>query len=125
MSNNMLCVPTQPHFDAVSDASTDGDLEYQDFSIYNATPKHKNINSPMKSNEKVKTSLCRKFCEKGYCPYGNKCQFAHGVAELRCVTDEHKYKTKKCISYSKNGYCQYGPRCNFLHQTSTQAINGN
>lgn len=39
------------------------------------------------SNGKMKTSLCKKFTETGHCPYGNKCQFAHGVAELRCVAD--------------------------------------
>lgn len=29
-------------------------------------------------NTKAKSSLCRNFTEKGSCPYGNKCQFAHG-----------------------------------------------
>lgn len=29
-------------------------------------------------NTKAKSSLCRNFMEKGTCPYGNKCQFAHG-----------------------------------------------
>ena len=32
-------------------------------------------------NAKVKSSLCRNFMEKGSCPYGSKCQFAHGPSE--------------------------------------------
>jgi len=27
---------------------------------------------------KLKTSLCRNFIESSFCPYGEKCQFAHG-----------------------------------------------
>lgn len=53
--------------------------------------------------------------ESGYCPYGKKCQFAHGVGELKCYYEENKYKTKNCSSFSKKSYCIYGPRCNFMH----------
>lgn len=31
------------------------------------------------SNNKVKTSLCKKWAEFGTCPYLHKCQFAHGI----------------------------------------------
>ena len=27
---------------------------------------------------KEKSELCKKFMEKGHCPYGSKCKFAHG-----------------------------------------------
>lgn len=30
-------------------------------------------------NNKVKTSLCKKWAEFGTCPYLHKCQFAHGI----------------------------------------------
>ncbi|GFR39779.1 hypothetical protein Agub_g264 [Astrephomene gubernaculifera] len=30
-----------------------------------------------------KTRLCEKFMNLGYCPYGDKCTFAHGMEELR------------------------------------------
>lgn len=29
-------------------------------------------------NSKAKSSLCRNYMQKGNCPYGTKCQFAHG-----------------------------------------------
>ena len=68
-------------------------------------------------NSKVKSSLCRNFSEFGICPYGLKCQFAHGLEELRC-NNEHSssYKTKPCNSFTKKNYCRYGYRCNFSHK---------
>lgn len=32
-----------------------------------------------KDKVKYKTELCKTFSEKGYCPYGRKCRFAHGL----------------------------------------------
>ena len=43
---------------------------------------------------------------KGLCPYGNKCQFAHGTEELRCNTDQQMaYKTRYCHSYLNKDFC--------------------
>ena len=28
-----------------------------------------------------KTKLCKKFSATGYCPYGNRCQFIHDIAD--------------------------------------------
>lgn len=70
-------------------------------------------------NTKAKSSLCRNFMEKGVCPYGNKCQFAHGPSELKCNTDNQmSYKTRTCHAFARKGYCSYGSRCNFLHHQS-------
>merc|ERR1739838_1231367 len=35
------------------------------------------------NTSRYKTELCRPFSEHGTCKYGEKCQFAHGQAELR------------------------------------------
>ncbi|KAJ2161072.1 hypothetical protein GGF46_001743 [Coemansia sp. RSA 552] len=35
------------------------------------------------SNPLYKTKMCQRFSELGECPYGEKCQFAHGDDELR------------------------------------------
>lgn len=77
--------------------------------MLNYSPKNNIVKS------KVKTSLCKKWAETNSCPYGFKCQFAHGIEELRCNVDENSYKTKPCIAFFKKGYCQYGNRCNFSH----------
>ena len=49
------------------------------------------------------------------CKYGEKCQFAHGFAELRTVNRHPKYKTDMCRTYHSVGFCPYGPRCHFIH----------
>jgi hypothetical protein len=61
-----------------------------------------------------KTELCRSN-EQGHCAYGEKCQFAHGIEELRTAHRPHNYKTKHCKSFSSNGRCAYGIRCRFIH----------
>ncbi|EQC37060.1 hypothetical protein SDRG_05287 [Saprolegnia diclina VS20] len=63
-----------------------------------------------------KTELCKRFSEYGSCRYGAKCQFAHGMPELRHVLRHPKYKTTKCKSYWGSGHCPYGSRCRFIHE---------
>lgn len=64
---------------------------------------------------RYKTEMCRPFEEHGYCKYGDKCQFAHGIHELRTVSRHPKYKTELCRTYHTVGFCAYGTRCHFLH----------
>jgi len=64
---------------------------------------------------RYKTELCRPFEETGECRYGNKCQFAHGMNELRSLNRHPKYKTEFCRTYHTTGFCSYGQRCNFIH----------
>lgn len=37
----------------------------------------------IKDHQTYKTVLCKTFEKTGSCPYGDKCQFAHGRGELR------------------------------------------
>jgi butyrate response factor len=62
-----------------------------------------------------KTELCNKWEETGACPYGHKCQFAHGVAELRTVIRHPRYKTQVCRMVLACEPCPYGHRCHFRH----------
>lgn len=69
-------------------------------------------------SDKVKSQLCKRFMEKGYCPYEKRCKFAHGSHELRKNHEVNsKYKTKECGSFAELHYCVYGDRCNFIHPT--------
>lgn len=44
---------------------------------------------------KEKLELCKKFINYGFCPYKNKCKFAHGSHELRKDNRQNSlYKTK-------------------------------
>lgn len=52
-------------------------------SASNAPPAKKKVNTKL-----YKTNLCRTFSKTGSCPYGGKCQFAHGEEELRPIPPE-------------------------------------
>lgn len=63
-----------------------------------------------------KTELCSTFQRSGTCPYGSKCQFAHGEHELKAVDRGSKWRSKPCANWSKTGSCRYGNRCCFKHE---------
>ncbi|OQR68718.1 hypothetical protein BIW11_12729 [Tropilaelaps mercedesae] len=67
------------------------------------------------NSSRYKTELCRPFEENGTCKYGDKCQFAHGLEELRSLARHPKYKTELCRTFHTTGLCPYGPRCHFIH----------
>ena len=64
---------------------------------------------------KYKTELCNAWEERGWCRYGERCQFAHGAAELRAVERHPQYKSRPCRAFWTDGLCTYGPRCKFAH----------
>ena len=65
---------------------------------------------------KYRTELCKNFELTGSCKYGNKCDYAHGLQDLRKTNQSnHSFKIKKCKSFFTNGYCPYGIRCQFSH----------
>nr|KAF6389520.1 ZFP36 ring finger protein like 1 [Myotis myotis] len=49
-------------------------------------PTQKQPGSGQVNSSRYKTELCRPFEENGACKYGDKCQFAHGIHELRSLT---------------------------------------
>ena len=67
------------------------------------------------TGSRYKTELCRPFQESGTCKYGDRCQFAHGVEEIRPLVRHPKYKTELCRTFHSTGFCPYGPRCHFVH----------
>lgn len=79
--------------------------------------------APAKFYIKEKSELCKKFMEKGSCPYGYKCKFAHGSQELRQNNSQNcKYKTKECQTFFMQSHCKYGERCNFIHSKKTPVL---
>lgn len=74
------------------------------------------MNKKKKNDPKYKTELCKSFRDTNFCPYGNRCRFAHGKSELFIkALETNKYKLKECNSFKENGFCLYGSRCNFKH----------
>lgn len=78
--------------------------------------------STMANSSRYKTELCRPFEENGTCKYGDKCQFAHGMHELRQLTRHPKYKTELCRTFHTIGFCPYGPRCHFIHNADEKRV---
>jgi len=77
------------------------------------------------NSSRYKTELCRPYEENGTCKYGDKCQFAHGVHELRSLVRHPKYKTELCRTFHTIGFCPYGPRCHFIHNAEEARIHNN
>ncbi|XP_022878915.1 zinc finger CCCH domain-containing protein 15-like [Olea europaea var. sylvestris] len=67
-----------------------------------------------------KTELCNKWQQTGTCPYGDHCQFAHGIKELRPVLRHPRYKTEVCRMVLNGDHCPYGHRCHFRHSLTDQ-----
>jgi hypothetical protein len=68
---------------------------------------------------KIKVELCKNFVEKGYCPYENRCRFAHGIEELRAKDtwgNSELYRTRRCKVFYDKHECKFGERCNFMHE---------
>ena len=84
-------------------------------------------------NPRYKTVLCKKFVQTQSCPYGEKCQFAHGEQELRPFNGQApnmmytmgmgsknqnnmlNYKIVKCKNWEKDKSCKYGAHCTYAH----------
>ena len=98
-----------------------------------------NFNQPPQSTHsnpaKYKTSLCKHFQSQKGCSFGEKCQFAHGINELRTQpgvnpfmnqmrtqtkkgTNSQNYKIVKCKYFERDGTCRYGTLCSFAHGES-------
>ena len=77
------------------------------------------------NSSRYKTELCRPYEENGTCKYGDKCQFAHGMHELRSLVRHPKYKTELCRTFHTTGFCPYGPRCHFIHNKEEARIHNN
>ena len=66
-----------------------------------------------------KTSLCDNWSLYGTCPYGDKCQYAHGVAERR-VRPNTKNRVVMCKNFLETGRCPYGSKCSFIHTEASK-----
>ena len=73
---------------------------------------------------RYKTELCRTYEENGTCKYGAKCQFAHGMDEMRGLNRHPKYKTEPCRTFHTIGFCPYGARCHFVHNADEVCLGG-
>jgi hypothetical protein len=75
---------------------------------------------------KVSTTYKTELCANIKCRFGEKCEFAHGIVELRTkgldtlekegrIPSCEKYRQFPCRSFIMCGSCPYRFRCVFLH----------
>ena len=95
--------------------STNSTIDDSYFDGVSSTTGKTSRSSRSSNNSRYKTELCRSFGEQGRCKYGSKCQFAHGLGELREVARHPRYKTELCKRFHATGFCSYGTRCHFVH----------
>ncbi|KAJ1944997.1 hypothetical protein GGF37_001919, partial [Kickxella alabastrina] len=74
-------------------------------------------------NPLYKTRPCQRFAEQGACPYGEKCQFAHGDVELRVAPEQPvQVKSPRDVQYTPRTTNEQGPNGfnrNFANQSQT------
>ncbi|CAM9447925.1 unnamed protein product [Ectocarpus fasciculatus] len=99
------------------------------------TPKSKKKGSPSSIIEhNRKTELCRNF-ENGSCTFGDRCAFAHGLADIRHKTlrdlekegriaNAEKYQACLCLTWVATGSCLYGRGCVFIHDDRVKGTVG-
>ncbi|XP_030622556.1 mRNA decay activator protein ZFP36L1 [Chanos chanos] len=105
-----------------TEANTPPMLPPPGLSISNTSLSSKSLTSTPPVSTRYKTELCRTYEESGTCKYGAKCQFAHGVDELRGLSRHPKYKTEPCRTFHTIGFCPYGARCHFIHNADEQHV---
>ncbi|KAJ7516018.1 hypothetical protein O6H91_22G039000 [Diphasiastrum complanatum] len=62
-----------------------------------------------------KKEICLQWEDYGSCRFGETCEFAHGIQDLRTIQQQPKYKTKMCRNFTIEGICPYGTKCLFVH----------
>ncbi|KAI7830663.1 hypothetical protein BC939DRAFT_257949 [Gamsiella multidivaricata] len=76
-------------------------------------------NNNLQTKPKFKAEFCVKFRERGYCSFGERCQFVHYEHELQRRSRAMTYKTRTCWSGGDCPYQQNHARCIYLHGGET------
>lgn len=64
---------------------------------------------------KSKTEMCETWGLYGFCVFGRKCMYAHGLDDLRTLDQPPRYKSEACRNYNSADGCPYGKRCMYKH----------
>lgn len=91
------------------------------FRTHSSQGSPRTFRSPPKHVSLYKTELCRVFERNGECQFGENCDFAHGLNELKEAPRHSKYRTRPCKLYSETGICPYGSRCSYIHDANISA----
>ncbi|KAL3308866.1 mRNA decay activator protein zfp36 [Cichlidogyrus casuarinus] len=73
--------------------------------------------------KRYKTELCRLGTSMQSCPFGRRCNYAHGIEELRLGDKHPLFKTVMCEAYHVAGLCPFGTNCVFIHNETEFQLN--
>jgi len=90
------------------------------------SPLPQNLRNDPHRQAKIKTELCLYFSKGEDCPFGDRCNYAHGYEELRfkklidmeragLIEDVDTYRTHPCLAWVSTGACPFGQRCSSVH----------
>lgn len=120
LQGTSLCTPNFTNLLGITIAPspTNSDYSFKQSMQMILTPKSESVlQTELQSDANYKTEMCRTWIEHNYCPYNEKCRFAHGKKELHDkVIVGRNYKQKDCKSFHTRGFCNYGSRCHFRHE---------
>eukprot|EP00985_Skeletonema_marinoi_P003822 scaffold1665_cov135-Skeletonema_marinoi.AAC.2 len=98
-----------------------------------SSPTPQNLKDNPERLAKVKTEMCRYYELGGLknCPWGDKCNYAHGKLELKFnhttltlmersgqIANAKTYLSRPCMIWISTGACPYGRRCPAIHDPS-------
>jgi len=94
------------------------------------SPPPQNLRGDPFRSAKVKTELCRHYNTKKGCPFGDKCNYAHGGHELKYtklmdleragLVDVEIFRTHPCPTWVATGACPFDQRCIGLHDSRVE-----
>ena len=116
--------PTTGNSPVISPASMD-DLSPR-LADGNSSPLPQNLKGDPRRQKKIKTELCLFFSRGEKCPFGKKCNYAHGEHELKYTTleemqkanlisDVESYRSYPCFDFVATGACPFHARCGSIH----------
>lgn len=98
------------------------------------SPPPQNLRGDPFRSAKVKTELCRHYNTEKGCPFGNKCNYAHGEHELKFtklldleragLIDIEVFRTHPCITWLSTGTCPFDQRCIGIHDPRVRKRDG-
>ncbi|XP_021835703.1 zinc finger CCCH domain-containing protein 39 isoform X2 [Spinacia oleracea] len=93
-----LQIPCKAYWDVDDKLRCLADLSLAEQKVYvqGGSKKEGPIELEVYNQGMFKSELCNKWQETKTCPYGDHCQFAHGIDELRPVIRHPRCKTEVC-----------------------------
>uniref|UniRef100_Q1RLG4 tRNA-dihydrouridine(47) synthase [NAD(P)(+)] n=1 Tax=Ciona intestinalis TaxID=7719 RepID=Q1RLG4_CIOIN len=94
------------------ETSADSEIKSSNGDRERKKPRGQNKNRPRPKQEQLSLKLCpSKISEKGYCHFGEKCQYLHDIGKYMELKPDDL--GEKCFAFQTIGKCNYSFTCRF------------